>query len=515
MKFIKFIIKLFSFQTPIGDAESAKNGRLRQITKEISRNRFARFYKPKTGEITGEMGGLFYDIYRVIAPAQLLLSNAVKSAVLKQTIVEYFIGKDAKEIEKMLDWSPEERAKKGGVLTIFQTASKKLTSFSAAFNVVTIHTIDRCYSDFLSLIKFISFDYLGVLKEFNQKIREYDFSHTPAFGNVCGQRLTDRIKDFLQVAFEVDSVQNWERIIKILKQYRNNIMVINHGQWNRILNRLYEIRRSGILEKIVRHIDENPSWQSKQMITNQHIAVQYLENKQAEVRTWLDTVIRSQKNAQKKSMLINVFGNDNIQRTWFYTDRANEIYIKKGFEGFLHTETLNYLLTFLTDEFNSKTNDLYNMLISRGEWVMQESCKEMSMNYHQLTELASKITAFDCGFSDGGSYGYRLRKFILETASNNTESPYIDSILANANEEALALINTGIDLITDIGKKLNALLNDSRNSRPAFIGNWKKLDKRTGNIVKRITESCERINNFALLMHFLTEGESTDVQAAA
>jgi hypothetical protein len=515
MKFMKFIIDLFSLPIAFGDTESAKKGNLKQISREISRNRFARFYKPKSSEITGDMGGLFYDIYKVIAPARLLLKNAAKSALLKETIVEYFLGKDAKEIENMLNMTPEEQARTGGIPALIQTADKRLASFSTAFNADIIHTIDRCYSNIQSFIDFINFDYLEVLRQFNPRIREYDFSRTPVLGNVYGPQLTDKIKDFIQAAYEVCGVQNWEQIIKILKQYRNNVMVINHGQWNRIINRLHEIRGSGILGKIIRHIDEDPSWQFRPNVPNHHIAAQYLETKQAEVRKWLGTLISSQKSTQKKSMLINVFGNDNIQRTWFYTGRANEIYIKKGFEGFLYTEALNYLLTFLTDEFKSETNDLYNTLLVRGEWIRRESCMEMSENYHQLTELAEKITAFDCGFSDGGNYGSRLRTFILGMASSNNHAPYVDSILTNANEEALDLIDTGIHLITDIGKRMNSLLQDSKNNRNMFIGNWKKLDNRTDNIVKRMTESCARISNFTRLMELLTENENADIRAAA
>jgi hypothetical protein len=415
----------------------------------------------------------------------------------------------------MLDVSPEEQAKTGEVPGIVQTANEEMTVFSAAFNADTIKNIDCCYNNIISLINFINFDYLGVLKEFDPKIGEYDFSRSPVFGNVYGSRLTDKIKDFLEVSFAVSGVQNWEQVIKILKQYRNDVIVINHAQWNRIVNRLHEIHKSGILEKIVRHIEKDPSWQFKPMIPNQHIAAQYLETKKTEVKTWLDTMLNSHKDSRKKSMLIDVFGNSEIQRTKFYTGRANEVYIKKGFEGFRFTDSLNYLLTFLIYEFNAETNDLYNTLLIRGEWIMRESYMEMSGNYHQLTELTNKITAFDCGFSDGGNYGSRLRTFILGTAPNNTHSRFVNSILANANEEALELINTGVGLIEDIGKTMQALSNDSRNASHTFIGDWQKLDNGKNSIADRIAASCTKINNFIRLMHFLIKDESSDVEYAA
>jgi hypothetical protein len=515
MRFINLILELFSSLVFSGETESVIKGRLRQNTRELSRNRFARFYKPKSKEITGELGSFFHDIYKVTAPARILLRNATKSDLLKQTTVEYFLGKDTKEIEKMLKVSPEEWVKTGDIPAIVQTVNEKTTAFSAAFDVDTTTTIDRCYSNIVSFIHFINFDYSEVLKEFNPKINDYNIDHVTAFYNVCGLRLTDKIKNFLEVAFAVGSVQHWEPIIKILKHYRNDTVVINHTQWDKILNRLHEINESGILEKIVMHIDEDPLWQFKHQTQNLHIAHKYLETKQVEVRKWLDTLIGLQKNVLKKSMLIDVFGNDDIQWTRFYTNRANEIYIKKEFGGFLYTDAINYLLAFLTDEFNTETNDLYSTLLIRGEWITRESCMKMSENYYQLMELANKIATFDNGFSDKGNYGSCLRTFIMGAMPNNTQSRYIDSIFVSANKEAHELINTGIGLIMDIVKKLNALLDDRWNNTHVLIGNWPKMDNSANHIVERITASRARINNFIRLMKFLIEDESSDTEPVA
>jgi hypothetical protein len=513
MKLINFIIELFSGLAFFGDTESVKKGRLRQNTRELSRNRFARFYKPKSKELTGELGSFFHDIYKVTAPARILLRNATKSDLLKQTTVEYFLGKDTKEIEEILKALPEEWVKTGDIPTIVKTVNEKMTVFSSAFDVDTMLTIDHCYSNIVSFIHFINFDYSEVLKEFNPKISDFNIDRVPAFYNVCGLRLTDKIKNFIEIAFAVGSIQHWEPIIKILKKYRNDATVINQAQWNKILNRLHEINESDILEKIVMHIEEDPLCQFKHRIPTWHIAHKYLETKQVEVSKWLDTLISLQKNVLKKSMLIDVFGNADIQWTRFYTNRANEIYIKKEFEGFLYTDAINYLLAFLTDEFNTATNDLYSTLLIRGEWIMRETCKEMSENYYQLTELANKIAAFDSGFSDKGNYGSCLRTFFIGATPNNTRS--INLILVNANEEALKLINTGIGLIMDISKKLNALSNDRWIFPHTLIGNWPKMDNSANHIVERIAASCTRINNFIRLMKFLIEDESSDDEPVA
>ena len=499
--------KLFSFLTPAMTPEAVKKSRLRQIARSLSHNRFARFYRPRSREITGEMGAFFYDVYKVIAPAQVFLQNAAKSAVLKQITAESFFDNETEEINKILSGSPEEWAKIGEIPAIVQVINEKLTAFSAAFNTELMKAIDRCYINIMSMIHFVAFDFSGTLKKFNDKIRERDFSTVPKFGTVDGLILTEKIKDFLEVASVMDNDEDWEQVTKIMKLYRNDVVVVDQAQWNKILGRLNEIKRSGILEQMIRHIDEDPFWQYKPRFPNERIAQEYLEAKQAEAGARLDKIISLRKRAQKESLAVDVFDKADVHKAQFYTASAGEPYIRKKFEGFLHAEAVNYLLAFLTDVFGGEINELCNTLLIRGGWIMRDFCRDMSERYHRITELTGKLSAFDSEFSNVGKYGSRMQSSIAKADKNSSQARLITSLLIEANKEALDLVNAGIRLIAETGRDMNALLEDRRNTTHKLIRNWKELDSAANSITGRLTAANTKINSFIQLMTFVTGEE--------
>ena len=504
-----FFTKLFSLFAPSTDPEVVNKKRMRQIARELSRSRFARFYKPKTREIRGDLGAFFYDIYKVIAPVQILLQNASKSAVFKQVTVEYFLDKDIEKINEILNGSLEDWIKIGDIPVITQTINEKLAAFSAVFNADLVNTINRCYNNIISMVHFTGFDFFGLLKKFNGEIRERDFSGIPTFRNVYGPQLIEKIKDFIEVAFVGEIDQNWEQIIAIMKQYRNDAVMLDYKQWSKILNRIHDVYISGVMEQMVRHISNDPFWQLKPWFPNEHMVQEYLEAKQTTVKGQLDKITSLRKNTQKKSLVIDVFGKTDLNRAQFYTVNAGEFYIKKKFEGFTHAEAFNYLFAFLTDVFAPEIGELCNMILIRGGWVMREFNLEMSDNYHQLTELAEEINAFDIEFSDFGSYGSRLRSSFSKLGHSNSKLQSVASILNTANKEAQELIDTGIKLIIGIGRNLNSLLDDRRNTTHNLIRNWQELDNPANPITECMAAAYTKINTFIRLMLSLTTGDAT------
>jgi hypothetical protein len=285
---------------------------------------------------------------------------------------------------------------------------------------------------------------------------------------------------------------------------------MDYAQWNKILKRLHDVHRSGVLEQMVRHISEDPFWHFKPWLPNESIAQEYLEAKQIKIKEQLDKIIRLRKNAQKESLAIDVFGKADVSRAQFYTEIAGKHYTKKKFEGFIHAEAFNYLFAFLTNVFAAEIGELCNMLLVRGGWIMREFSLDMSDNYHQLTELADKINAFDIEFSDLGSYGSRLRSSIVKADQNNSQGRFVSLMLISANKEAQDLINAGVKLTIDIGRNLNSLLEDRRNTTHTLIRNWQELDSVENPIAGRIAAAYTKINCFIQLMLSFTgdEGEN-------
>jgi hypothetical protein len=97
--FLDKILALFGGEK---DGESGKKKQLRKMVRELSGNKYARFYRPKTEEIDGSLGKFFYDVYKIISPAQVFLQNAGKSAQLKQVCAEAFLDKNLEEVKRRI-----------------------------------------------------------------------------------------------------------------------------------------------------------------------------------------------------------------------------------------------------------------------------------------------------------------------------------------------------------------------------------------------------------------------------
>ena len=499
--FFGFFNWLLSFFTP-SSPQAIKEKQIKRLAKELSHNEFAKFYKPKSKEITSEFALFLYDVYYVFTPIQSSLSNAVKSATFKQIIAESFFDREIEELNEILAKPPEEWAKIGNIPIIVQTFKEKLDAFLNVFDHKQEKAIDCCYNDMLTLIDFINFDYFALLKNFSQEIAEKNFRATPKFFNVQGSLVVDKIMDFLDLGFVVGSYSTWEQFLKIIKLYRD-IAVPDYRKWNKTIDKLNHVYGSGVLEKMVRHINEEPLWESKPYLAKERFAREYLQNKQIEVQKVLDKAISFINKTQKETLLMEIFTNEKIQRTEFYTVSNGAHYTNEKFEGFVYAEPLNYLLVFLIDIFNVELKELCNMLIVQGDWINRESYLKMSNHYHEILGLAEKIISFDNKFSNLGDYGSRLYPSMSSADRNRTHAKIASSILACANNEALELINVGVSLLVNIRNALNPLIDDCLQSTHILITNWEELDNQKNPIAARLKIASEKIASFSRLIFFL------------
>jgi hypothetical protein len=355
-----FLDKLFSLFSSGQDPDAAKKRQIKQLVKNISANKYSRFYKIKTEEIDGSLGKFFFDVYKIISSAQVFMQNATKSAQLKQITAEAFLDKNLLEIRgRLTSESIEERAKAANVniKDLAKSINKDLAALSAAFDTTRISSIDRCYNLILALSQFVAFDYFFLLKKFDANITERNFTYQPKFAAIRGEYLLEEIKDFIDVSFAIDPDQDWKNALRALKDYKGMDVVV-YDQWIKLLNLIRDIRKSGILELMIQHIQKDPFWISKPKLSDEHIAESYLEERRAEAKAAVDNILNSRKNAQIGVLAKTIFGTAEIEKTKYYTEKAGEIYVKKNFDGFIFAGAINYLKAFLLDHFKSDIREL-------------------------------------------------------------------------------------------------------------------------------------------------------------
>lgn len=501
-----FLGKFLSFFHGSTEGEGGKKRIFKRLAKEISASRHSRFYKPKSALIDPSLGAFFYEMYKTVARVPASLQNAARSDILKEITLESFL--DIKYLDARQRLNADYVTRQAQVLPIPEVSEalrKDLELLSSAFEGTLIADADECYNQILALVQLASFGFFALLKKFDSNFAEGDFNYQPQFHPVPGEALSEELKDFLELSAAVDPDGDWTMALRALKICKNGIDVVIPGKWKNLLSQLREIRKSGILELMIRHIDHDPGWQSMPKEIDEHIARNYLDNRRIEVRNAINGCVNAQKNAQAYELAALIFNDPKIKSTRYYTEEHSEIYTAKNFEGFTYIEGINYLKVFLFDIFEKDILPFCEMLIIRGQWAEAEQSQKMSDCYRELLEICDKLAAFDDSLSEEGAYGAQLRSAIARVSRSKSQARTVTHTLRFVNAQALDLINTSARVLISIGQILKNIYEDYPREFHEFILNMGDLNPMTEvPMLQHILNTYKQIYNFIQLMHIIS-----------
>jgi hypothetical protein len=507
---LSFLDKIFALFTGAGDPAVGKKRLLKQVSKNLNANKYGKFYKVKTGQAEPALAKFFFDMYRIIASAQVFMQNAGKSGQLKQVVIETFLDEGLLEKERQLsEESIAERARKTPPKELSRQLRDELAAFSNAFDSTLIGAVDGCYNLILAFTQFVSFDYFFLLKKFDPSLKERSFNRTPKFGSIRGDQVTDLLKDFLEIAAAVDPDQDWRSALKALKTYKGDMDVVVFDQWSRLLIQLRDIKRSQILELMIRHIDNDPVWQIKPKIPGEHIVDSYLEALRTGIEGTIDRIVNAKRNAQINELVKNVFAGVSTNRLKHYNENNSNLYTKKNFAGFIHLIALNYLKAFLLDYFKKDIRELCDLFLIRGQWSSNVLSQQLSDGFHEIIAVSEQLTTFDEALADNGSNGSRLKAAIVKVDRDRGQAKYIRLILTTVNEEAEAMIKKAAQALISVGRNFKGLLDDYHKMPHELIVNWKELELSSEiPLTQRITASYKKIYYFVQILQLLTLAQS-------
>ena len=484
------------------DPDFEKKKLLKEIIKDINNNKYNKFYHTKYEEIDASMGKFFYDMYWFITPAQILMTNVTKSSRLKQTLIETFMDESLIAIEQNI--SPEsiaEQAKTKSSKDLSASIKNDLANFKAAFDTERIKNIDRCYNLILSFYQFVNFSFYDFVKTFDSAIVEHSFSYKPTFGKVRGMKLSDYLKDFIEISYHLDPSLDWKMVFNILKKYKGDVEVLNLEQWIKLLIRLQDIHKSGILLLIVRHIDENPVWQFKPNVNNESIAEQYIESIVNQAQESMYNIMYNQKNAKIDQLSKNVFGAINTSCLANYNDRLNDLFIKKELDCFTKTTELNYLKAFIVYNYKQTTHELAELFLIRGQWTSNALFHEMSDATHSLDSTLEYISKFDESISDRSERGSRLRAALNKVDRDKSQMKYIKMLMKEINSEADRIVINAMPSLLVVGKHLKAIIDDYNKNPHELIINWRELEVVSDvPVLPRLLDTYKKFYAFVQLM---------------
>lgn len=506
-----FFSRIFSSIFGSNDPEAEKKRLLKSIAKDLSKTKY-KFYKFSTEEALPSLGKAFYDIYKAIGPTQIMFQSLQNPNALKNFTINYSLNKKQLEILDSIDEANIiELAKIKPLNEVVEIIRGNLNNFSAEFDIEKINNIDSLYSKLMTFKNFCTFDYFFLLKKFNSSLPEREFNLSPSFDTIRSEYIIDDLKDFISVAWALPLNENWKDVLTLLKQMRG-VEPITLGNWNKLINRLKDLRNNRIFEMIIQLSSKNPDYQPNISLVNERICEQYLDKLRTDAQNTLNKIEKDKTNSKIDQILNYLFGTTSIFRLKNYTETQNPIYEKKNLSGFLFSPPLNYMKAFLLDFFKKDVREFADLVLVRGKWTTATMANQFSEVYHNILAISDAITEFDNSLGEDQELGMKLKTLLLRCDKDRDTGKIMHSVLKDTNDRALELLTSCSQNLVSFGRSLKNLLEDHEKAHAEMIINWKELDRHTDIPIKDAgVKIYKMIFQFITLMQFyLKKNENSE-----
>jgi hypothetical protein len=500
------INKVFSLIGGGNEPVSDKDLLLKQTAKELGQNKYAKFYRLKTEEVDPSFAAYLYVIYKAVYPAQAFLKDEAKMKKLKQISFEHTLSPEILEmVWRLSSDAIEDRAKKTAPNELARQLREDFTAVSNTFDEDRMASVNKCYNLITAFSRFVLFDYVSLLQKFDSTLLEGIFTAPLKFTALKGEIVAQDIGNFYTAISSLDPIDDWQPAFAVMKAAKGGTDVFPLAQWNMLLANMKELRRSKILEIMVRLSSKNPIWDGKTLIPDERLIENWFEEKKNDIQERINGIANNQRSAQMNALIMAIFGELDVERLSHYTEKGNRLYAQKDLDGFAYAAGLNYLMAFIQDYVQKDIQEICDLVLIRGQWSSNTASLQMSDGFHGILDMIPAIEELDGSLDEKGVNGPRLRGALLRVDRDKTQIRYIGNIIEEVDEEALELIKNAVQLTIVVGKNMKALADDIPKKPTELIINWKELDVFSKSpIAPRISEAYKKINYFVQLMTLVT-----------
>lgn len=482
------------------DPEAVKRRILKNIAKDLSKSKY-HFYKNSSHEIDPSFPKFFYEIYKVMSPAQLMFENttpnAIKTLVINTTLSE-------KQKENQAYFAQEYIEKLSRTVPIKELSEEihnKFDEFAAEFDGTKVIKIDNLYTKLVLFSNFSKFDFYFLLKKFDSSMREHNFNLPPKFQMINGSYIVEDIKNFVAVAWCLPFDQDWDDMFKLLKALKG-VEPIAPASWRKILNRIRGLKEKNILEMMIQLITQNPSYRDSYKMEEHHIVDDYIASTRKTIDDTLNDLQARQIAGKVDSLASQIFGTASVTPLRNYNETEGDIYERKSLGAFAYATPLSYLKLFLLEYTKKEIRELSDIVLVRGEWTNPALAKPMSEAFHQLLGVSESITALDDRLADNSDLGSKLKALLPRTERDKEARNIIQMILRDANNEAARCILLASKNLIIYAKNLKMALEDFvKLPKSELVMNWRDLDHfAEGNLKNMCIDVYKKIYMFVSLM---------------
>lgn len=501
-----FLQNLFSSFLGGMDPDREKKKLLKDITKDLKKQ--GKYYKGKDDSVQPALAKFFYDIYKAVGPAQVLLERYVESDVLKQDFVETFMSAQEKQLVGQLsEENLRQRVQTVPLKQLKDMVKDEIVRVYSLFDINKVKQINALYISFLDFYELLSFDYYFLLKKFDAGMPDNDFVYNPRFEPINAEYIVEDLKDFLVVAMGIRLDADWDTMLDILQGFKQ-MELIPKATWKKVLQQLKDVLKSNLLNQLVMVGEENPYYKPVRERHSAEIVETYLSKLKNTAERTIGNIHSEKRTGQIEMLLKNIFGTTAISRTQYYTSKENLNFQKKNLTGYTHVEPINYLKAFYLDFYKSKVRQMVDVLLIQGQWATNVQSQSFSDTYHHLLKCSDEVVNFDKELAEDGATGVRIRRlFRAVTTQDRMAINGLQEAINQVNEEAREIIQVSASNFIALGKTFKQLIEDcKRMERGQIIINWRELDTRTDHhITAQMTAIYKNLYYLVQLLQYYTK----------
>jgi len=497
--------KVFSFFSGDGLTDDKQN-MLKVIGKDLSQNKYAKFFKIRTEEADPSFLSFLFSVYKTIYPIKLFMKDEKKMAMFRHLTVESCIDSNVKEtVNRLNPIYLDEKAKTMPGEQLIASIQADMELLTNQFDYDRIKTVNYRYEMTGAMGQFVKYNFPGFFKKFDPHFADGSFIVEPKFPAVKTILIVDQVGEFLTVTQPLRPEDDWNGMLTLLKSIEGRDLV-NPEQFNVMIRTLREIHTSKILELMIQYTLRNPVWQWRHSSFTETVGEAWLEAKKAEALDYIAKINNAKKTSQINALINEIFESPDLYRLENYNPQLSELLNSKNVEPYLYAEGLNYLNCFMEDFIEKEVKELCDILLIRGQWTNNTMSKEMSEALHVLLEIPPLVVDLETVLSEDGADGSRLRAALLRVDRDPTQARYINSIVAKNNDNALEIIQDTAQSLIIIGKQLKNLIEDIQKKHPELLVNWREVNLASKEpMPQRMVSSFKKINYFVQLMHLCTQ----------
>lgn len=473
--FADILEKILSLFGGGNDADSKKKRLLKDIKKNLKKS--SKFYNPKKDEVTSQLAQFFYNIYKIVNPYSELLFNVEDSKEFKNIIVESFLNEhQLKDVEHLTVDAINKRFEESkDIKKTISLIHKDIVALVASFSTDLTNRINMTYSLILVFKELACFNYYFLLKKFDSRLPSNDFVYKPSFSDIKTNYVGDDLKDFLEVIAIFEANSNWKDIFAIFTRYRSSLLIDNKG-WNRIVKSINDAKRSLALLSIVKIADEDPFYKVETRFHDCSIVEDYINGIKEDAEKTLKSVMHKRKIATVNKYIETIFGDPgSVERNKYYINKTNITFEKKGIEGYLYVDPMNYLRAYYLDYFKTEAKPILELLIIQGQWAVHVTSQEFSEAFHQIQNALPKTIDLDKSLADDGPIGSKIKNMLRKSGNDMIAKNALESEVKTVNAMAKQIINNSLNPMITIGNVIKSILEEFKAGKVTIVANWKDL----------------------------------------